>query len=56
MHKVIFCYPLESDADLSGLEYICCVAIGLKSQLNHGMFLKKNYTKIISAKNKNNYG
>ena len=34
-------YPLESDTDMSGIEYLCCVAIGLKSQLSHGIFLKE---------------
>ena len=26
-------YPLESDTDMSGIEYLCCVAIGLKSAI-----------------------
>ena len=43
-------YPLESDADLSGLEYICCVAIGLKSAIKPWNVLKEKLHKIISAK------
>ena len=26
-------YPLEADTDMSGIEYLCCAAIGLKSSI-----------------------
>ena len=37
-------YPLESDADTSGLEYLCCVAIGLKSSIKPWNILKGKIT------------
>ena len=37
-------YPLEGDADLTGLEYICCVAIGLKSAIKPWYVFKGKIT------------
>lgn len=37
-------YPLEGDADLTGLEYMCCVAIGLKSSIKPWYVLKGKIT------------
>ena len=43
-------YPLESDTDMSGIEYLCCVAIGLKSAIKPWNIFKGKINPKLLAK------